>query len=330
MLSRLDKKEEESSLTEAEWSNRVELQNQFWEVAIRNESILAQKSRVCWLKEGDMNTKFFHLMINWRRRKNELKGLYINGVWSDEPKVVKAHVKDFFQQRFQEQPQPRPALDGVRFKVLTSEQNELLIAPFTEVEIRSAVWECGSAKCPGPDGFNFRFIKEFWGTLGGDICRFMREFHNKGRLPRGTNSAFITLIPKRDDPRCLSDYRPISLVGCMYKILSKVLANRLKRVLPSVIDERQSAFIGGRNILHSALVVNEVVDEAKRLNKPTLFFKVDYEKAYDSVCWTYLLYMLRRLGFNNLWVSWISECLMSSRVSVLVNGSPSEIFKILM
>nr|KYP51642.1 Transposon TX1 uncharacterized [Cajanus cajan] len=159
---------------------------------------------------------------------------------------VKGHVTHFFQNRFQEHGYHRPTLDGVQFKSISEAQNEMLAAPFEEDEIRNAVWECGSSKCPGPDVFNFKFIKAFWETLNVDICRFMSEFHANGKFPRGSNSTFISLIPKKANPQNLEDYRPISLVGCMYKILSKVLANRIKRVLLSIIDERQSAFLEGR------------------------------------------------------------------------------------
>ena len=88
----------------------------------------------------------------------------------------------------------------------------------------------------------------------------------------------------------------------MYKIVAKLLANRLKKVLPSIIEERQSAFIQGRHMLHSVLIANEVVDEAKRSQKPCMMFKVDYEKAYDSVSWNFLIYMLRRMGFCSKWI----------------------------
>lgn len=202
----------------------------------------------------------------------------------------------------------------------------MLTERFLEEEVKGAVWDCENSKCPGPDGFNFRFIKEFWETMKGDICRFVNELHQNGRLPKGSNSAFISLIPKKENPQHLGDFRPISLVGCMYKILAKILARRLNRVLPYVIDDRQSAFIRGRNILHSVLVVNETLDEVKRKKKGGIFLKVDFEKAYDSVSWNYILYMLQRMGFCSQWVKWIAECLRSARASVLVNGSPLEEF----
>ena len=152
------------------------------------------------------------------------------------------------------------------------------------------------------------------------------EFHANGVFPRGSNASFITLIPKLKDPQNLCEYRPISLIGCVYKIVAKLLANRLKKVMPNIIDEKQSAFISGRHLLHSVLIANEAVEEAKRGHKPCLVFKVDYERAYDSVSWAFLSYMMRRLGFCSKWICWIEGCLHSATVSVLVNGSPTNEF----
>lgn len=157
--------------------------------------------------------------------------------------------------------------------------------------------------------------------------RVATEFHENGVWPRGANASFVALIPKTDAPQGLHEFRPISLVNCMYKVISKALANRIRDVITDVIDICQFAFVGGRNMLDSVLVANEVVHEAKRRKKPTFVLKVDYEKAYDSVDWGFLLYMLKRLNFGEKWVSWIRSCLMSSSVSVLVNGSPSEEFR---
>lgn len=141
------------------------------------------------------------------------------------------------------------------------------VARFREEEIKAAVWDCGSEKSPGPDGFNFKFIKQFWETLKPDFIRFLDEFHVNGIFPKGCNASFIALIPKVKDPQSLNEYRPISLIGCVYKTVAKILANRLKEVLPNIIDERQTAFIRERHLLHGVVIANEVVEEAKREKK---------------------------------------------------------------
>jgi len=127
-------------------------------------------------------------------------------------------------------------------------------APFTDPELKDAVWSCGGDKCPGPDGFNFNFIKEFWGVLKPDFRRFVDEFHANGSFPKGNNASFLALIPKTNHPQSFNEYRPISLIGCMYKIIAKLLANRLRKVMSALIDERQTAFIKDRHILHGTLI----------------------------------------------------------------------------
>ena len=266
------------------------------------------------------------MLINSRRRSNSLNGLMVDGMWKEEPAEVKEEVRRFFSQRFQETDFDRPTLNGISFNTIDSHQNAMLVEHFQEEEIRRAVWSCGSDKSPGPDGFNFKFIKQFWEVIKPDFLRFFDEFYVNGVFPRGLNASFIALIPKVADPQGLNEYRPISLIGCTYKILAKVLANRLKRVMPLIISDRQSAFIQGRHMLHSVVIANEVVEEAKRCQKPCMVFKVDYEKAYDSVSWDFLIYMMRRLGFGPKWIQWIQGCLKSASISVLVNGSPTKEF----
>lgn len=114
----------------------------------------------------------------------------------------------------------------------------MLVGSFTEEEIKLAVWECGSEKSLGPNGINFKFIKQFWQILKPDFLRFLDKFHANGIFPKGGNASFIALIPKVPDPQSLNEYRPISLIGCVFKIVAKLLANRLKRILPLIIDER--------------------------------------------------------------------------------------------
>jgi hypothetical protein len=112
-------------------------------------------------------------------------------------------------------------------------------------EIRNAIWECEGNKSPGSDGFNFTIIKRFRELLKGDILRMLNQFHENGRLAEGCNSSFIALIPKIESPIGLNDYRPISSVGCIYKIIAKVLAARLRNAMHYLIEENQSAFVGG-------------------------------------------------------------------------------------
>jgi len=136
-----------------------------------------------------------------------------------------------------------------------------------------------------------------WKEIKDDIIRAVHNFEDDGRWPRGTNASFICLIPKVDNPQHLNDFRPISLIGCLYKIVAKILSLRMNKVSHKVIDARQSMFLEDRGILDSVLVANEVPKEVKRRKSSCVFFKVDYEKAYNSVVWEFIYNMLERLGF---------------------------------
>ena len=204
-----------------------------------------------------------------------------------------------------------------------------LIKPFSVDEVKTVIWDCWDSnryKSPGPDGVHFGFIKEFWEVVKGDIMRFVNDFHRNDKLTRGINTTFIALIPKVDSPQRLNDFRPISLVGCLYKILSKVLANRLKMVMGSLISETQTAFEKDRQILDGILIANEVVDETCKTKKELMLFKVDFKKVYDSVDWGYLDAVMSKMVFPVLWRKWIKECVSTNTTSVIVNGSPTEEF----
>ena len=152
------------------------------------------------------------------------------------------------------------------------------------------------------------------------------DFAARGFWPRGSNASFLCLIPKVENPQQLGEFRPISLVGCLYKVILKLQSMRLKNVISKVIDVRQSAFLEGMILLDSVLVANEALVEIKRKKRSCIFLKVDCEKAYDSISWEFILYMLKKVGFCDKSVFWIKCCLESASVSMLVNGSPTKEF----
>ncbi|GKV24205.1 hypothetical protein SLEP1_g33843 [Rubroshorea leprosula] len=240
---------------------------------------------------------------------------------------VKRLIKDYFKKKFEEERWERLEFVLDSFRRLSIEEIKSLEAAFTEQEIQEAVWGCNGSKSPGPDGFNFNFLKKMWPILKKDLYECMAEFHMNGKLAKGSNASFIVLVPKKENPQCLGEYRPISLIGCIYKIISKILANRLRKVMSSLIGPQQSAFIEGRQITDGIIIFNEMVHEAKSSKKPVLIFKADFEKAYDSINWKFLDSMMSKFGFSHKWRTWIRECISSAIVSILVNGSPTEEFQ---
>ncbi|KAF5773617.1 putative RNA-directed DNA polymerase [Helianthus annuus] len=311
---------------EEEWT-LLECKKVLKEEEERKSSDMRQRSRIKWAKDGDENSRYFHTMINCRKASNSIHGLDVNGVWVSKPSLVKKEVFRFFRSKFVEECVARPRLVCSDLKRVSESDASMLDARFSVEEIKAAVFGCGDDRAPGPDGVNFRFVKRFWNLLEADFVDIMEEFYSTGAINPGCGSSFIALIPKVNDPIGLNDFRPISLVGLVNKVISKVLANRLKKVLDKVISFSQSAFIGGRLILDGPLIVNEILNWAKKSKDKLFFLKIDFEKAYDNINWNFIIDLLSQMGFSDKWKNWIKGVVSSASASVLVNGAPTFEFK---
>lgn len=316
------------NLTEDELAERREAQTNLWTWLKRKEIFWAQNSRAKWLKEGDQNTRYFHALASIRKRKNALTSLSINGVVINDPAGIRDEAVSFFSNIFTEKYPQRPVFTGLEFKKLSPEQSSSLVAQFTHREIDEDVRSCNAQKAPGPDGYSFSFIKEAWETIKYDVYKIVEEFFSTSRLPKGSKAAFFALIAKCDNPEGFKDFRPISMVGCIYKIIAKLLSTRLQRVMDCLIGPHQSSFIAGRQILDGALIAGELIDTCRKKKIKATILKLDFHKAFDSVAWSFLEWIMIQMGFPRLWISWILSCVSSAAASILINGSPTKPFKL--
>ncbi|XP_062089071.1 uncharacterized protein LOC133795633 [Humulus lupulus] len=166
-----------------------------------------------------------------------------------------------------------------------------------------------------------------WDTVKGDLMNVLEGFFKDGIIQERANETYICLIPKKINSCRVKDYRPISLVTSLYKIISKVLACRLRGVLADTIADSQGAFVEGRQILDTVLVANEAVEEYRSKGKKGWVFKIDFTKAYDCVDWGFLDFVLQKKGFGEVWRRWMQGCLSSTSFSVFLNGRPRGKFK---
>ena len=194
-------------------------------------------------------------------------------------------------------------------------------------EIKEAVWSCDPSKAAGYDGFNINFIKKMWVDIGADISNFIIQFFEHGYFLEEINKTWVVLAPKVDKAEELKYFRPISMVGCLYKIIAKILSCRLKQVLPGLIGESQSAFIQKRQILDGALIANEAIWWLKKKKINATLLKLDFHKAYDTVKWSFVDKVLKLMGFGRKWRGWIYHCISTASMSILINGSPTASFK---
>ncbi|GAU28408.1 hypothetical protein TSUD_257360 [Trifolium subterraneum] len=197
-----------------------------------------------------------------------------------------------------------PILNLIQPRV-TDDDNFVLTAPITKVEIQQALFQMHPDKSPGPDGFNPAFYQRFWEQCSDDIFSAASTWLERGYFPTRLNETNICLIPKCDNPTSMKDLRPISLCNVLYKMISKVLANRLKCCLDKCVSQEQSAFVEGRSILDNALIATEVIHALKRKTKGRrgeLALKIDISKTYDKVDWGFLRGVMTKMGFTEVWI----------------------------
>ena len=172
---------------------------------------------------------------------------------------------------------------------------------FTEEEISKAIFQLDRDKTLGPDDFTIAVFQDFWDVINEDLVRVFAEFHRSGIINQSTNASFIVLLPKKSLTKKISDFRPISLITSLYKIITKVLSRSIRGVLHETIHSSQGSYVQGRQILDAVLIANEIVDEKRRSGEEGVVFKIDFEKAYDHVSWDFLDHVLEKKGFSLRW-----------------------------
>ncbi|XP_050242446.1 uncharacterized protein LOC126691441 [Quercus robur] len=216
-------------------------------------------------------------------------------------------------------------LAGVQPVVSTS-MNEALTCPYSREEVEVAIKQMAPLKASGPDGMPPLFYQTFWPNIGMEVSDAVLSCLNSSNLLKSINNTFITLIPKVNNPETVAQFRPISLCNVIYKILSKVIVNRLKPILKSIISETQSAFVANRLITDNILIAFESLHHMKtQCSGRTGFMalKLDMSKAYDRVEWVFLEKILLKMSFQDSWVAMIMQCITTVSYSILVNGEPT-------
>ena len=194
-----------------------------------------------------------------------------------------------------------------------------------KAKVDIALSQMDALKSPGLDGMPPLFFQHFWPVIGDEVANAVLTCLNTGSIPSSINQTHITLIPKVKSPERVSEYRPIALCNILYKLISKVIANRLKTILPSIISETQSAFQSSKAISDNILIAFETLHHMKNQKSKKLGFmamKLDMSKAYDWVEWSYLVKIMEKLGFCEKWVSLVYKCISMVSYSILVNGEP--------
>ena len=181
----------------------------------------------------------------------------MDGIVHETDKEIRDNVVSFYEDLYQEKESWRPSMDGLDFHSIGAAESSHLERKFDRDEVFQVLKDLQGDKAPGPDGFSMAFFYKCWKVVGDNIMDFFEEFHIYCKFEKSLNATFIALIPKKKDALNIRDFRPISLVGSMYKLLSKVLASKIRLIMESLISSSQNTFVGGHQTLDSILIVNE-------------------------------------------------------------------------
>eukprot|EP00253_Pinus_taeda_P004859 PITA_04859 len=309
-----------------------EMEGKLLERERKEEMLWRQKSRIRWLKEGEKNTKFFHRTTVQRRMHNQIS--QVTNAQGDKLETQEEIEKEFLQYFKAMSQEPNinreEAIDNITGhipRLITEEQNSLLLKPISLQEVEIAAKSLKAGKAPGPDGFSSNFFHYFWELIKWEVWQVVEESRSLRWMYPGLNATFIALIPKSEDSNSPNKFRPIALCNIIYKIVSKVVALRLKLLLPGIISPEQSGYVEGRQITDGIILSHEIIHSLKHSKKPGMLLKIDLSKAFDSISWDYMQKFLSAFGFANAWIRWIINLVSSSFFSILINGIPSSTFR---
>ncbi|KAI0504504.1 hypothetical protein KFK09_015456 [Dendrobium nobile] len=286
-------------------------------------SWIIQRAKVNWLKHGEDDLKFLYAKI--RTKTGGTKS--VANLLACNPQITRAQVVSSIIQYYQDlyNPTPPVSLDLDIFPIGCA-LPEVFVSSITSAvsddEIKSAVFSGSSTSAPGPDGFNFHFYKSGWHILGPSVYRAVRSFFIKGYMPNGVKSTALAIIPKHKNAANISDYRPIALCNVLYKIISKVMANRLKPVMCLIVKDNQAGFVKSRVSTDNILLASDILYYAGKRGGANLFCaKLDIKKAFDCVSRQFLLARLLQKGFPSTFVNWIKACVSDVNYSIVLNGA---------
>lgn len=278
-----------------------------------------------------------HKILSWQLKTEDssrtINSIQTNtGTVSYNPTEINDTFKEFYTKLYtSESPEDLNKIDEflstIELPTLSQEDQNNLDLPFTQKEIEKALSLLQSNKSPGEDGFPPEFYREFKDLLIPLIKDVLDLASRTQTLPESFSTAIITVIHKKNkDPLKCASYRPISLLNTDYKLISKVLANRLGQYLPQLINPDQSGFILKRSSSNNLCRLFNIIHLAKSKTEPSIAVALDAEKAFDRLEWPFLFKVLAKYGFGQSFINWVKTLYHMPRARITTNGQISAVF----
>lgn len=295
----------------------------------------AQRARVRWVQEGESPSKYFCGLEKRRSALRYMTCLNINGIFVNENDSILQQIQEYYSELYHDQCVEKVASYegeiGNDFPKLSEAESEMLEGPLTLAEASRALADLSKDKSPGTDGFSVNFFKFFWRHLGGFLVRSLNRGYQTGLLSKSQRQGIITLIPKGNKPRqIIQNWRPISLLNTSYKILSKAMANRMRKVLYKLINADQKGFMKGRFIAECTRTVYDVMWDVKhrRSSPTTLILMADFQNAFDCVDHDFMQDVLKMFKFGNEFRNWVRVMSADAESTICQNGASTAFFKV--
>lgn len=305
------------------------LWQEYEHVLMQEEILWFQKSRSKWISFGDRNSRFFHGVTVVRRRKNSFDLLQDdNGNWVSDPIELESMVTNYFKTLFAEQGNREPTCIMGAFPPLHEEDRVDINKVVTRSEIFNVINHMGAFKAPGMDGFQAVFFQSQWPIIGDSLCNMVFDIFREPSKVRDINETLITLIPKVEQVRNIKHFRPISLCNVSYKVITKLLANRLRLIMGKLVNPCQSSFVPNRQSRDNIIVAQEIFHSMRRKKgkKGWMAIKIDLEKAYDRLSWAFIKETLEDIGLPSNFIELVWHCISTVRMRMMWKGEALEEF----
>ena len=290
------------------------------------------RARAKWIEEGEKNSNFFCNLENQNfisKSMNKLITSKDNHI-TEQTQIIE-EVRLFYKKLYSKRNSVDIDLNNIinkqSFKIMAKQDKMSLEKELSVEECLDSLKKMSNNKSPGLSGFTVEFFKFFWVDIGVFLVRSLNYGLKKGELSVSQKQGVITCIPKGNKDKCyLKNWRPISLLNVSYKIASASIANRLKGFLANLINEDQTGFISNRYISENTRLIYDIMFYTEKYDIPGLLLLIDFEKAFDSISWTFISKVLDLFNFGPIFRKWINTFYTNSESCCLINGHLSEWF----
>ena len=274
--------------------------------------------------------RYFYQLKNLRQSRNAIHALQAdNNTTVKTSQGILRECNAFYKALYTEEPVGRQSQDWLLEQLdstLTFKDQKLCKGELTFLECYTALSQMESGKLPGNDGFLAEFYSRFWGLLGHDLVEMLNFSFRKGYLSDSQCRGMLRLLYKKDDPLSLKNWRPIALLNLDYKIATKALSNRLRKVLPQILSEDQTCGVPGCSIFENLFFLLDTIDYAKIKQLSAAVISLDQEKALDRVNHAFLQCVLKRFNFGSDFCHWVGVIYTDISSVVINNGCCPQLF----